>query len=242
MNSIEGNNFENKLEQEPKLISKVYFIRHGATDYKEYQVDSQKDITNDLSEKGEEEIKLVAETIIKDIDKNIPVRIMSSPRIRTKHSAYILQEELTEKGIKLDPSNFTETESFEGVRTKGDAAEIWTELGEKYGAELDKLWRMNELSEPDKAESSTELFERIKNSFEQGIRIIRKNEQSGHRDLSQIVLVSHGEIIEGLIAAYGFRPFYDPERKFKTGGVGEIKIFSDKVTINYDDFSYTLNI
>lgn len=233
---------DNHIEQEPKPISKVYFVRHGATEYKEFQIDAPSELAKDLSEKGEQEIEDAAKKILQDLDKEKPVRILSSPRVRTKHSAEILQQQLQENGAHLDPSDYKEATFIEGVRTRGNAAEIWTELGEMYGAELDRLWRKNEISHPDKVETNPELFDRIKESFEKGIRILRKNEAIGHRELSQIVLVSHGEIIEGLIAAYGLRPLYDPERKFKTGGVGEIKVYEDKVSIIYDDFEYNINI
>lgn len=232
----------NSIEKEPKLLSKIYFVRHGATQYKEYQICTSPDLQKDLTPEGEQEILSACDSIIKELDIDVPLRILSSTRVRAKQSAEILQNALGEKGVHLDPASFNASTSIEGARTKGAAAEIWTELGEMYGAELDQLWRKNEISHPDKVESNEELFNRIRNSFEKGIRIIRKNEDGGHRNLSQIVLVSHGEIIEGLIAAFGLRPFYDPERKFKTGGVAEIKVFSDMVTIKYDDFEYVLNV
>lgn len=234
-------NTAESIEKERMPISKVFFVRHGASEYKEYQTSSPDDLKEDLLPKGEEEIHHSAEEINGLIDKNSPVRIIASTRVRTKHSALLLREDLINAGVNIEPEEIKQTKSFEGVRTAGDPAEIWTELGEQYGAELDKLWRTGQ-AEDHRIESNAELFDRIKDSFTKGIRILRKNHQIGHRDLSQVVLVSHGEIIEGLLAAFGLRPFYDPERKFKTGDVGEIEIYENNVKIKHGTHEYLLEI
>lgn len=119
-----GNINIESIEKEPKPLSKIYFVRHGATQYKEYQIGTSPDLKEDLTPVGEQEILSACDSIIKDLDKTAPLRILTSTRIRTKHSAEILQNALVDKGVHLDPSSFKEAKFIEGARTKGDAAEI----------------------------------------------------------------------------------------------------------------------
>ncbi|MEK7478480.1 MAG: histidine phosphatase family protein [Patescibacteria group bacterium] len=229
------------IEKEPKLISTIFFIRHGASEYKEYTNVSNEELERDLLPKGEDQIKETASLVSSKINKDFPVRIITSGRVRAKQSADILKEGLIASGISVIPDKIHETKSFESTRFYGNSAEIFADLNNRYGKELENLWVNGKLTE-DKVESFKDVTSRVKEAFIKSIRIFRKNNQGGHRDLSQIVLVSHGEVIDALFFGFGIGSFNDPERKLKNGGIVEIEIFTNNVVIKYDNKNYTLEI
>ena len=242
---MEKNNFDKQIdgviEKDPSLISTIFFVRHGATEYKEYTDTSGEKVEKDLLPKGEDQIKETAGILSKRIDKDFPVRIITSGRVRTKQSADIIKESLNADGISMFPDKIPETRSFEATRLYGDPVEVFLDLNEKYGGELNDLWRDGRLPR-DKIESMNDVMFRVKDSFLKVVDIIRKNNQIGHRDLSQTILVSHGEIINALMVSFDLEKFNDGERVLRNGGVVEIQIFENRVIIKYEDENYTLDI
>jgi len=232
------------LEGEPTPVARVFIVRHGASEYKEYFDQSPKNVAHDLTEQGKEEIENASAKLSTLINRDKPVRIISSPRIRTLNSAEIIKEELTKEHIEIKPAEVKKTETMQGVKTFIDAAELWTELTDKYeklGVSLDTEWREGRTRDDLRLESDIQIQERLKESFMKGVRILRRA-QEGSRDLSQTVLVTHGETVSAILAAFNLRPFLDPDRKVKTGSVSIVNVFPERVEIEVEGSKYEINI
>lgn len=235
---------EGQAERESSPIARVFMVRHGASGYKEYFGENPSEVTNDLTEAGEREIESASEKLAVLVDKNKPLRIISSPRLRTQNSAEIIRQKLLDDQTEIKPAEVKKSETFQGVKTFVDAAELWSELTEKYeslGKVVDIEWREGRTREDNRLESDIQIQERLKDAFIKGVRILRHS-QKGSRDLSQTVLVTHGETISAILAAFNQRPFLDLERKIKTGSIATIDIFESRVRIEIDGFEYEINI
>jgi len=231
-------------ESEPSPVARVFLVRHGESEYKEYFDENPKNVDFDLTEQGKEEIENASLILSSLINKDNPVRVISSPRIRTLNSAGIISEELKKEHFEIKPGDVKKTETMQGVKTFTDATELWTELTDKYeklGTTLDKEWREGRMRDDSRLESDIQIQERLRESFIKGIRILRRTQQ-GSRDLSQTILVTHGETVSAILAAFNLRPFLDPERKVKTGSVSTVNVFPEHVEIEVAGFKYDINI
>lgn len=217
-----------------KLISKIFFVRHGATLYKEYFLNEK---VNDLVPKGIRQIRKTAEKLVEKINKNLPIIIVSSPRVRTKNSAEIIKNFFILKGIKIVSNKILETKTLEAIRLKGDLIEASNYIGKNYNEWLKKNCVNNSM------ESSNDFLKRVRKSLTKAVGIIRKNNNFGNRDSKQIIFVSHGEILDGILVSFNkIKRKYDRNRIPKHGEIVEIQIFSKKVKIKYRNKRYLLKI
>lgn len=218
-----------------KFISRIFFVRHGATLYKEYFVNEK---THDLVPRGIRQIEKTAERLAEKINKNLPIIIVSSPRIRTKNSAEIIKKLFVSKRIQIVSNKIFETKTFEAIRLKGDLIEASNYIGKNYDEWLKKNCVNNSV------ESSNDFLKRIRKSITKAVKIIRKNKRTRRaKNLKQIILISHGEILDGLLVSFNkIKRKYDRNRIPKHGEIVEIQIFSTKVKIKYRNKRYLLKI
>lgn len=213
---------------EDEMICEILFIRHGVSIYKEYYCNEKK---FDLIPKGIKQIEKTAEKIEEMIDKKLAVLIVSSPRIRTTNSANIIKKYFESKEVKIVSKKIFLRRSFEAIRFKGNSEEASSRLKEFY-----KEWIMG-YKDP-LLESLEDFMSRIKKKTKFYVRIIRKHKNNLPK---QIVLVSHGEIMDGFLLGFHFLNEYKRENTIKNGEIVKIQVFSKKICINYRNKVYTLN-
>jgi len=215
---------------EDKIISRVFFVRHGASVYKEYFC-NEKEL--DLIPKGEKQIKRTAKNLEEVIDRNLPILIVSSPRIRTMNSAVIIKEYLESKEVKIISEKIFLRRFFEAIRFKGPILEGTSRIKTGYKDWLEGSYKdsMSMIESPEK------FIRRVKHSFKNSVKLLRR-----YKKPEQIILVSHGEIMDGLLLT-GFHFFkkYNKENTPRYGEIVEIQIFPKKVVILFRNKEYVLD-
>lgn len=236
-------NAQENIETERKPISRVFIIRHGKSGYKEYQGLAPEEVEDDLLPKGREQIEELSNSLTLDLDKDSHVRIITSPAIRALGSAKILNDNLLKSGFEVDFDQNNPSESFGSTKIYGSVAEIIGGLYKEHGDQLSKdwfqLWKTGRFDES-KIESFNALLKRVRESFVKGIKILRKSD-STHRDLSQTILITHGEVIEALFKAFDLG---DPNngQEIGNGEKVEIQVFPNEVVISHNGQDHHLNI
>lgn len=242
------NNMEGNIEKYKDLVQEILFVRHGATSYKE-QFDKNFDKGNDLREIGVSEAEEAGIHVDDFINKEKSVKIFTSPRVRAKNTADIIKSKLEE----VNPSTQVKISNAESlintkVREGDDEVDVWSFLRTEY-QNREALPQMNdeyysgELNEKygDVIESPTEQSERIKNSFEKMLRIIRKREKLG-KDNENMILIGHNETLNLLLQNYGENLTEKDFRIISTGEVAHLQIYLDHVIIKYREQEYRLNM
>lgn len=210
------------------LISKIFFVRHGRSHYKEY-LKGEKNV--DLCPEGIKQIEKTACELSKKINKDLPVVLISSPRIRTRNTSKIIKEFLTFEGVEIASNKIVESEEFEAVRLdKENLRGASYRLVKNY-----HLWISGSYSN-NFVEPHDSFFERIKSSFKEEIINIRCDKK-----FKQIILVSHGEVFDAFMLGFKLWTKYEQKNALENGGIVEIQVFQKKVVILFRNKEYVLD-
>ncbi len=216
-------------EIENILISKIFFIRHGKSHYKEYTCGEKK---IDLCPEGIRQVEKTANLLLEKIDNKLPVFLVSSPRIRTLNTAKIIKDFLTFWGIEITSEQIFEDKSFEAIRLNKENLS-----GASYRLGMNYLSWISDSYNDILIEPYDSFFERIKKVFKEEIDSIRRN----RRKNKQVVIVSHGEVFDAFMLGFCIWKEYDHKNMLENGEIVEIQVFPKKVIVLYRKEKYILD-
>jgi broad specificity phosphatase PhoE len=197
--------FNENIEHEPKHnIVIVDIMRHGTTEYKEFEMTAEEKsklekTPRDLTEQGEKEVKETAEKIINTIDPEKDIVVLwSSPAWRAQGSEEIIKELLEENGIEVYKDSAIKTIRNFDQKDKEYLGQIW-EKAAQAGQPTDLVYAKNpEFQEKsDKFESQPEVKVRAEHFFNNIRRIAESIDLKGKR--LRIISVSHFEVVNPIM-------------------------------------------
>jgi len=235
-------------ENEPDPVATFYFVRHGDTLYKEEFTDPQTE--NDLTEKGEEQIREVAEKIQGKIKPQDKVYMMASPRTRAKNTSEILKEDLQRQGheilplgggkISLSNVKLLDPSGKDIYRKKDDKEQYLSDMAdvmkrlEQEGDYYIKS-RLGTLENPT-TEDVTAYRNKVNTFLRRMVEIARR--RGG--DDEKLVVATHGEWLDSLLEKYFGKRIEKPEDSVPKGGIIELKVLHDKLIFSYLDQEITV--
>ncbi len=184
---------------------KLYFIRHGQTDWNvKGKIQGSCDI--ELNSAGIEQAEELSRKILDE--KLLFLKIYSSPQKRAIQTAEILSN-----ATKVD---YTIVEGLEEINLGDWEGLSWAEVKERYPTEY-KEWYLNRRdTKPPRGETYQELLQRVLASLH---RITLEN-------LDPVLIVTHNAVIKSLQCFLTNSPFHEM-KNFNTENCSMIEIDSD---------------
>ena len=187
---------------------KLYFIRHGQTDWNvKGKIQGSCDI--ELNSTGIEQAEELSRKILDE--KLLFLKIYSSPQKRAVRTAEIIS-----KAIQV---NYTIVEGLEEINLGDWEGLSWAEVKERYPTEY-KEWYLNRRdTKPPRGESYHDLLQRVLASIQ---RITLENFDS-------VLIVTHNAVIKSLQCFLTNSPFHEM-KNFNVENCSIIEIDSDLLT------------
>ncbi|MEK7091686.1 MAG: histidine phosphatase family protein [Patescibacteria group bacterium] len=187
-------------ELEPKVNHIILDgIRHGETEYVEEFGAAENGPVRDLTPKGEEQIRQVAEEIVSKIDPDKEIVVLwSSPKWRAQGSEEIVKEILAEKGITVfKDSDISSLTAFK-KHDQAFMANLWKDYG-ALGKPFDAIYAKDPAFQTvnDKFETQGEVKHRTERFFYRVAQLAKTANLNGKT--LHIISVSHFEVLNPIV-------------------------------------------
>lgn len=248
MSNIEQSEHIESREKEPTPVATVFIVRHGDTQYKEEFTDPQTE--NDLTEKGEAQIRTTIERIQTEIKPEDKVYLMVSPRTRAISSAKIIRESLVQGGhevlaleggkVSLSNIKILDEKGKDIYKKKDDKEQYLADMGvvlERLKQESDYYIksRLGTLENP-VTQDVDEYRRKVRTFFRRMIEIARQRDAGNEK----LVLVTHGELLDTLLEVYFGQKIEKVEDSAGKGEAIKMEILSNSLKLKFHDREVTI--
>lgn len=190
---------------------KIYFVRHGETDYNVARR-IQGGMDTQLNARGIEQAKALGN---KCLESSLKVdAIFSSPKKRAKKTAEIISKALCmpfETLVGLEEVNLGK---WQGL--------TWSEVRVRYSVEFNEWYHKRRYTKVSSGESYQEMLTRV-------MEALKKVEEEGH---NQVLIVTHSAVLMCILCLINDEPF-EVMKKFKPDNGEIILIDSEELSIKW---------